>query len=61
MLIGLLLIGFGLLIAFCPQILVAMVATTLICMGVGICVMSVQWQRMRRGSRFSFHSWMTRF
>jgi hypothetical protein len=61
MVIGLLLIAFGLLIALFPKILVAMIATMLILMGLGLCVTSMQWRRLRRdSSKGSFH-WMLRF
>ncbi len=60
MAIGLLLILFGLLIALFPQILVAMISAILILMGVGLCFTSVQWKRLHRASKGSFH-WMMRF
>ncbi len=59
MIIGLLLIVFGLLIAMFPQILVALFAATLILMGIGLCAASVQWHRVRRERSF-FH-WIMRF
>ena len=61
MLIGLLLIVFGLLIAVFPQILVVMVATILVVMGLGIFAVSVQWRWLRRETKVSLSSWLTRF
>ena len=61
MVIGLLLIGFGLLIAIFPQILVAMIASLLVLMGVGLCITSVQWRRLRRASSKGSAHWMLRF
>jgi uncharacterized protein YjeT (DUF2065 family) len=60
MVVGLLLIVFGLLVALFPQILVAMISSLLILMGLGLCVTSFQWRRLRRASRDSSH-WMLRF
>ena len=58
---GLLLIAFGILVALFPQILVAIVSTILILMGLGLCLASWQWRRLRPRSHIPFVNWMIRW
>lgn len=61
MLTGLLLIGFGMLIALFPQIVVAMVSGFFMMLGLGLCIASWRMRRLRRQGASSFMNWIIRF
>ncbi|MBI3323798.1 MAG: hypothetical protein HYZ92_00775 [Candidatus Omnitrophica bacterium] len=61
MVLGLLLIAFGVLVAVLPQILVALVSILFIMAGLVICLTSWHFRRLRRHSDVPFFNWMIRF
>ena len=61
MVMGLLLIAFGVMVAAMPQILVAIISTFFIVTGLGMCVASWQCRRLRRSSDLPLVNWVVRF
>ena len=61
MLTGLLLIGFGVLIAVFPQIVVAMVSGFFMMLGLGLCITSWRLRHLRRQGGSPFMNWLIRF
>lgn len=61
MAMGVLLIAFGVIVVFIPQILIAMVATVLIVTGLLMCATSWQWRRLRRRRDGTIVEWFLRF
>jgi len=60
MVMGLLLVVFGLLVVVYPQLLVGLISGILIGTGLVMCLISWRWRRMRRRSESAFVNWMIR-